>query len=264
MSLFLEKFLPLFVYPLGLVLILLVLSLILRQRSKAETFTVVLAIMILWLCSTRFVALTLVKSLEWRYLPLQEIPAADVIVVLGGGTESYQYPRPMVEINAAGDRVIYAAELYKKGKGSFILVSGGNIPALDARTTTPAEDMTLLLTMLGVPPEVIWLQPNSANTAQDALYSSILLKDSGISRVILVTSAIHMPRAVELFTANGMNVTPAPVDYTVTQEVWDNLWGGNWQEMIISIMPNASSLAQTTNAMKEYIGMLVNTIENAP
>jgi uncharacterized SAM-binding protein YcdF (DUF218 family) len=264
MTLFLEKFLPLFIYPLGFALILLILALILRERSKGETFVIVLAIMILWLCSTRYVALTLVKSLEWRYLPLTEMPAADVIVVLGGGTESPQYPRPTVEINAAGDRVIYAAELYKQGKGSFILVSGGSIAALDARTTSPAEDMALLLDMLGVPQDVIWLQPNSANTAEDALYSSIMLKERSISRVILVTSAIHMPRAVGLFTANGIDVTPAPVDYTVTLEVWENLWSGNWQEMLISAMPNASSLAQTTNAMKEYIGMLVNAIEATP
>jgi len=264
MTLFLEKFLPLFVYPLGFALILLALAMILRERSKGQTFTLVLAFMILWLCSTRYVALTLVKSLEWRYLPLAEMPAADVIVVLGGGTESPQYPRPMVEVNAAGDRVIYAAELYKQGKGSFILVSGGNIPTLDARTTTPAEDMALILDMMGVPQDVVWLQPSSANTGEDALYSSILLKERGISRIILVTSAIHMPRSVGLFTANGIDVTPAPVDYTVTQEVWDNLWGGNWQEMIISAMPNASSLAQTTNAMKEYIGMLVNSLKAAP
>jgi uncharacterized SAM-binding protein YcdF (DUF218 family) len=263
MTLFLEKLLPLFAYPLGIALILMALALFMRQNSKAEIFTIVLAIMFLWLCSTRYMALPLVRSLEWRYLPLPDIPAADVIVVLGGGTESPQYPRPMVEINAAGDRVIYAAELYKQGKASFILVSGGNIPSLDARTTTPAEDMSLILTMLGVPQEVIWLQPNSANTAQDALYCSQLLKDSGISRVILVTSAIHMPRAVQLFTGAGIDVTPAPVDYTVTQEVWDNLWGGNWQEMVISAMPNASSLAQTTNAMKEYIGMFVNSIKDA-
>jgi uncharacterized SAM-binding protein YcdF (DUF218 family) len=261
MMLFLEKFLPLFVYPLGISLILLALALFLRQNSKAGTFFFVLAIMILWLCSTRYVALTLVRSLEWRYRPLPEIPAADVIVVLGGGTESPQYPRPMVEINAAGDRVIYAAELYKQGKSSFILVSGGNVPNLDARTTTPAEDMSQLLVMLGVPQDVIWLQPYSANTAEDAEYSSRLLKASGITRVILVTSAVHMPRAVGLFTANGMDVTPAPVDYTVTQEVWDDLWGGTWQEMLISAMPNASSLSQTTNAMKEYIGMLVNSIK---
>ncbi|MGB8252773.1 MAG: YdcF family protein, partial [Anaerolineaceae bacterium] len=175
--------------------------------------------------------------------------------------ESPQYPRPMVEVNAAGDRVIYAAELYKQGKASFILVSGGNIPSLDARTTTPAEDMAMLLNMLGIPREVIWLQPNSANTAEDAQYSSRMLKDSGITQVILVTSAIHMPRSVGLFTAQGIQVIPAPVDYTVTREVWNDLWGGNWQEMIMSAMPNASSLAQTTNAMKEYIGMLVNSLQ---
>ncbi len=260
MILFVEKFLPLLVYPLGLAILLLILALFLRQRSVGETLTIVLAILILWLCSTRFVALSLVRSLEWRYLPAQELAPADVIVVLGGGTESPQYPRPMVEVNAAGDRVIYAAELYKQGKASFILVSGGNIPSLDARTTTPAEDMAMLLNSLGIPQEVIWLQPNSANTAEDAKYSSQMLKDSGITQVILVTSAIHMPRSVELFSMQGIQVIPAPVDYTVTQEVWDNLWGGDWPEMIMAAMPNASSLAQTTNAMKEYIGMLVNNL----
>lgn len=261
MILFLEKLLPLFVYPLGLVLLLLILALFLRQRSIGETVAILMAILLLWFCSTRYVALPLVKSLEWRYLPMLEIPAADVIVVLGGGTESPQYPRPMVEVNAAGDRVIYAAELYKQGKASFILVSGGNIPSLDARTTTPAADMASLLSLLGVPQEVIWQQPNSANTAEDAQFSSQLLRDNGITRVILVTSAIHMPRSVELFLAQGIQVIPAPVDYTVTQEVWNNLWGGNWQEMVLAGMPNASSLAQTTNAMKEYIGMLVNNLQ---
>ena len=260
MVLFVEKFLPLLVYPLGLALLLLILALFLRQRSMGETLAIVLAILILWLCSTRFVALSLVRSLEWRYLPTQELAPADVIVVLGGGTESPQYPRPMVEVNAAGDRVIYAAELYKQGKASFILVSGGNIPSLDARTTTPAEDMASILIRLGVPQDVIWLQPNSANTAEDAQYSCQMLKDSGITQVILVTSAIHMPRSVELFTMQGIQVIPAPVDYTVTQEVWENLWGGEWPEMVLAAMPNASSLAQTTNAMKEYIGMLVNNL----
>jgi uncharacterized SAM-binding protein YcdF (DUF218 family) len=262
MILFLEKFLPLLVYPLGLALLLLILAIILRQRSVGETLAIVLAILILWLCSTRYVALSLVKTLEWRYLPMQVIPAADAIVVLGGGTESPQYPRPMVEVNAAGDRVIYAAELYKQGKASFILVSGGNIPSLDARTTTPANDMTILLNMLGVPKEVIWQQPNSANTAEDALYSAQLLRENGITRMILVTSALHMPRSVELFLAQGIQVIPAPVDYTVTQEVWNNLWGGNWQEMVMAGMPNASSLAQTTNALKEYLGMLVNNLQS--
>ncbi|MBN2678487.1 MAG: YdcF family protein [Anaerolineaceae bacterium] len=262
MPVFLEKFLPLLVYPLGLALILLALSLFLRQRSKAETFTIVLAIMILWLCSTRYVALSLVRSLEWRYLPMEQVPAADALVVLGGGTESPQYPRSMVEVNAAGDRVIYAAQLYKEGKASFILVSGGSNPSLDARTSSPAEDMSTILGMLGIPQDVIWVQPNSINTAEDALYSSRMLRDAGINRVILVTSAIHMPRSVDLFIAQGIEVIPAPVDYTVTQQVWDELWGGSWQEMIISGMPNASSLAQTTNSMKEYIGMFVNNIQN--
>ena len=57
----------------------------------------------------------------------------DAIVVLGGGTESEQFPRPMVEVNSAGDRVLYAGKLYKEGKAPYILLSGGNISWYNSR-----------------------------------------------------------------------------------------------------------------------------------
>ena len=130
MFVFLSKFLPTFVYPLGITFILIILALILQRRQRLQTAALVTALVILLVAGNRWSAFALARSLEWRYLPLDPVPTADAIVVLGGGTESMQYPRPAAEINSAGDRVLYAARLYKQGKAPYILLSGGNLTGM--------------------------------------------------------------------------------------------------------------------------------------
>lgn len=257
MFVFLSKFLPLFIYPLGLAFILVLLGLVLRKRSRLQTNLLAAALLVLYLASNRWVSYSLARSLEWRYLPANSVPQADVIVVLGGGTESVQYPRPTVEVNAAGDRVLYAARLYKDGKAPAILLSGGNIIWLGGRTTTPAEEMAGILDLLDIPGEAVWLQDQSQNTYEDALYSSRMIKDKGAARVLLVTSAMHMPRSVALFEKQGIQVIPAPTDYTVTRAGLDNLASLEPEALLVNLMPNTSSLSLTTNVLKEYIGMLI-------
>ncbi len=73
-----------------------------------------MALVTLWLSSTSGFSNLLARSLEWRYTPPEEIPAGEVIVLLGGGTESAIYPRSGIEINGAGDRVFYTAQLFKE------------------------------------------------------------------------------------------------------------------------------------------------------
>jgi len=257
MFVFLSKFLPPLVYPLGLAVILLVGALVFTRKAKLHNALIITAILLLLIGSNRWFAYTLARSLEWQYLPQENIPQADVIVVLGGGTESAQYPRPTVEINSAGDRVLYAAYLYKEGKAPAILVSGGNIVWLGGRTMTPAQEMAEVLMMMGVPEEDIWLQPESQNTQEDAAYSAQMLKEKGAERVLLVTSAMHMPRSVALFRHLGIEVIPAPTDYTVTQSGWENMLSFDPQAFLVNLLPNASSLSLSTNALKEYLGLFV-------
>jgi uncharacterized SAM-binding protein YcdF (DUF218 family) len=257
MFVFLSKFLPLFVYPLGLAFILLLLALILRRKPRLQTIVLIAAVLILLVSSNRWVSFSLARSLEWRYLPLNPIPQAEVIVVLGGGTESAQFPRPAVEVNAAGDRVLYAARLYKEGKAQKILLSGGNITWLGGRSMTPADEMADILALIGIPEEDIWLQPDSQNTYEDALYSSQILKEKGASRVLLVTSAMHMPRSMALFEHQGIDAIAAPADFTVTEAGWENLVELDVQATLVNLLPNTSSLSLTTNVLKEYIGLLI-------
>lgn len=261
MFVFLSKFLPLLIYPLGFSTILLIAALLLRRYTRLRSALTILAVLVLLISSNRWVSYALARSLEWRYLPLETIPQVDAIVVLGGGTESAQYPRPMVEMNSAGDRILYAARLYQQGKAPAILVSGGNITWLGGRTMTPSEEMADILRFTGVPDEDIWLQNRSQNTREDALYSTEMLQERGAQRILLVTSAMHMPRSMALFEHLGVDVIPAPVDYTVTQAGWDDLNTLRLESTLVNLLPNTSSLGLTTNALKEYLGLLVYRLQ---
>jgi len=258
---FLSKLLPLFVYPLGSASILLLFALFVKNNPRARSNLITAALVILWLSSTTGFSNLLARSLEWRYPTPDEIPAADVIVVLGGGTEPAAYPRPSVEVNSAGDRVLYAASLYKGGKAAHILLSGGSISYLNKGTTTPAEEMASILTAVGVPKEALWLETTSQNTYENALYSKEILANNEIERILLVTSAMHMPRSVALFEKQGIEVIPIPVDFSIIEDESPQDGNDSFLSKIINIIPQTSNLSLTTNAMKEYIGFFIYKLQ---
>ncbi len=257
MFVYLSKLLPLLIYPLGLSILLLILALVLSKYPKWRKGMLITALVILWLGSNRWVSFSLARSLEWQNLPPDPMPNTEVIVLLGGGTEPGDAPRPMTEVNSAGDRVFYAAKLYQAGAAPIILASGGNLDFSEERGSTPAEEMTELLLLTGVPESAIWQQSNSQNTYEDALYSATMLRERDITEIILVTSAMHMPRSKALFEKQGIHVTPAPVDFTITERNWESTFRPGLDEFLIFIMPNSSSLGLTTNVLKEYIGYLI-------
>lgn len=257
MFIFLSKFLPVLVYPMGLACILLIISLFLRGRRRAETILVLTALVVLWVGGNRWVSMSLTRSLEWQYLPPADAPKVDAIVVLGGSTNSAQYPRPIVEIGGAGDRILYAAYLFKQGKAPYILLSGGNIEWQGTRNSTPATEMAEIMGMLGVPQNVLWLQDKSQNTHEDATYSAKMLAEKGAHRILLVTSALHMPRSMALFKKQGLEVIPAPSDYRVTEINWADLSSGSIESHIINFFPDVSEMGATVNALKEYFGIAV-------
>ena len=257
MFVYLSKLLPLLIYPLGLASLIILLVLILGKPRHWPKGLLTVGLIILYLAGNRWVSFGLTRTLEWRDLPPENTPSAEVIVLLGGGTEPGDPPRPMTEVNNAGDRVLYAAKLHREGAAPVILASGGNIAFTSDRNSTPAEEMTELLLLLGVPANAIWQQAESQNTYEDAQYSAEMLADNDIDEVILVTSAMHMPRAKALFENQGITVIPAPADFTITEHNWQATFKPTVGEFVIYLLPNVSSLNLTTNVIKEYIGLLI-------
>jgi uncharacterized SAM-binding protein YcdF (DUF218 family) len=261
MFFFLSKFLPNFIFPLGLACVLLVLALWVHRRPRWQTGFIALALALLWLGSNRIVNMVLLRSLEWQYLPSTTSQSsglqADVIVVLGGGERSKAFPRPTSELNEAGDRLLYAAQLYRQGAAPHILVSGGNAPWVSSSSVPGAESMAEILRVMGVPDEALWLEPASRNTYENALETKAILESRGIESVLLVTSAMHMPRAYAVFAKTGLQVAPAPTDFLVTQEDWEYYTQPDVLIQLFNLLPTANSLAVTTRVLKEYVGIVV-------
>lgn len=261
MFIFLSKILPLFVYPLGLSSILLLFTLTIRHRHKLRFGLTLSAILILWLTSTTGFSNLLARSLEYKYPVLDDYPMVDVAVVLGGGTEPAVAPRQSVEVNGAGDRVLFAASLFRQGKAQKLLLSGGEISWLNEGSTTPADDMAALLTSIGIPEEALILETKSKNTYENALYTREKLMDAESNRILLITSALHMPRAVALFEKQGFEVIPVPVDFSVTEDESPPQGSSRIQLKFMDIIPQTGNLSLTTNALKEYLGLFVYRLQ---
>ena len=136
----------------------------------------------------------------------------------------------------------HAARLHHAGKAPLLVLSGGSDP--DVTHGTEAQAMQMLLHDLSVSNAAMLQEGSSRTTRQNAENSAALLKHRGISRVLLVTSALHMTRAVAQFQAAGLAVVPVATDHT------DPLALNN----ISAWMPDAGALADSGRAFKEVLG----------
>ena len=256
MFLFLSKLLPLFVYPLGLSCLLLVVAFFMAlRRSRSATIPILLAFILLVAGGNPRLSDAIMKSLEWQNTNTTNLPTADAIVVLGGSTEGISPPRVMPDLNEHGDRVLYAAQLYKEGKAPKIVLSGGRIDWY-GKGESEATDMARLLELAGVPADVILKEGDSRNTHENALFTKPILEANGIEKVLLVTSAFHTPRSLKIFERQGIEAIPAPTDF-FTSEV--NLARHDFspESNFLSYFPDSRSLYYTSKAIKEYIGTVI-------
>lgn len=255
MFLYLSKLIPLFFYPLGLSCVVLIVAfLTVGRRPRTAAFCIAFALILLLGTSNGWASRYLVRSLEWQNTPSQ-LPNAEAIVVLGGATRSALLPRPTVDLQESGDRVIYAAQLYRQKKAPLLILSGGRIEWF-GKGTPESEDMATILTSIGIPKEALIQEPDSLNTYQNAVNVRKILEQRNIKRVLLVTSALHMPRSLLIFQKQNIDVIAAPTDFLVST--------GELQELtstpkaaILNLLPDTSNIDQFTSALKEYIGIVI-------
>lgn len=257
---YLSKLLPLFFYPAGLTALVFLILIVLDLWERSWTLRSWLALfgfLVISLSGNFYVAHWISYSLESQYPPLTNNPNADAIVILGGATKPDLPPRQHPEVGEAGDRVIHGAFLFDKGYAPLIVASGGWVTIYwEPGDRSEAAGMKELLIMLGVPPDKVMIEPRSQNTQENALNTAELLKDTDINRIILVTSARHMPRAKAVFEKQGFEVVPAPTDYFVTGEpdITNGNLGKNFK--LLNLPPKAKFINVTTESMKEYVGLL--------
>ena len=212
MPLLLDKIFGLLALPLGIAIgtgLLALLALALGWRRRGVGL-LAFAIIWLWGWSTQPAANAVLGSLMDRY-PIRHaeaLPTADAIVVLGGGVWPISYGRIYPDLNHTADRSWHAARLHRAGKAPLTIVSGGSVWNLSRQSE--ADATRTLLTALGVPDDAIVTEDDSRNTRQNAVFTARLAADRGIQRVLLVTSAWHMPRAAAAFPAHRAARNPGP------------------------------------------------------
>jgi uncharacterized SAM-binding protein YcdF (DUF218 family) len=235
--------------PLGTSLCLLGVAFLLawRRRLRISAGAGVLAFAWLWVWSMPVVSGWLRGSIEYRHPPgaISALPQAQAIVVLGGALSPPTGRAVDSNLGAAADRVWHAAHLFHAGKAPLVLLSGGSDP--QQYRYSEARAMAGFLGDLGVPENAMLLEEASGTTRENAAFSAALLKQRGIHHVLLVTSALHMPRALKLFVEQGLDVEPAPTDYES-----DQLSPG-----LLGWLPDTGALDGSGRAIKELVGLWV-------
>lgn len=249
---FLYSLLLKLLYPTSLCLLLLAATAVFRKRRILSRVCFGLAVAVLVVCGNGWLAGALTKHLEWQHLPPNPVPQADGILILGGGIVSRIPPRPTIEVAEAGDRVLYGAYLYRQGRAPRIICTGG-IATGGVGVRPGSEDMAEFLEMLGIPKDAIITETKSTNTREHARNLYPLLQNRGFKRVLLVTSAMHMPRSVGVFKrlCPGIEFIPAPTDFQVAERI-----PAPWYHQLTDFIPTPRHLVAFSEVMHEYLGMV--------
>ncbi len=249
----LSKVIPPLLYPLTIAIgfgLIAILFLLLRKPAAAGLM-LLLSIVTLGVAGNPQVANYLVADIERTHLPLtpEGTPRADAIVMLAGVVGLPAPPRVAVNLSGAADRIVHAARLYRAAKAPLIIVSGGNVfpqPGVKPESFYIAQ----LLQEWGVPNQAIITEGQSRNTYQNALGSKQILEERDIDKILLVTSALHMPRALAVFQSLGIDAIPAVTDIMIAQYDLPHT-----HPAVLDWLPTVQSLLLTTLAIKEHLGM---------
>ncbi len=241
MMFYLSKILPLLVLPVGVTLLLMLGGLVFRRRWLLSA-----AFFVLWLSSLPVVADALWHSVETgERILAEQAPSADAIVVLSLGRVVAPGPAKVSEWGDA-DRFFGGVQLYRAGKAPLLVFTGGWTPF---NPTAPLEGTVLAdyARQFGVPADAALTTGPVVNTIEEAKAVGELLRARLPSpRILLVTSAFHMLRAADLFSAAGMEVVPFPVDFSDADS----------GVSITSVLPNAVALATTQAALRAIYGRI--------
>jgi uncharacterized SAM-binding protein YcdF (DUF218 family) len=251
---FAKKLISVFLLPSTLSLALILAGLLLLwldRRVRLARLLLTGGFLLILLSSYRVVAGLYLQPLERRYPPLYPRPALEQVVeqagkpikwvvMLGGGhvLEAGIPANDQIGESALA-RLIESIRLQRELPGSKMLLSGGVGGAVKH-----ADVLAAIAQMLGVPPESYVLDRTAWDTEQEA---NNLAHRIGSEPFVLVTSAVHMPRAMALFRKRGLRPIPAPTQHLTLDEPGVGL---------NEFFPSPWVQKDVDAATHEYIGML--------
>ena len=210
----------------------------------------VTSLVALYLASTPLVARWVAESLERQNPPVDPVtmPVADAIVVLGGSMYATVGPdgTTLLYVRHASDRFETAMQAFSAGRAPIIAFGGGGtgVPG----TPTEGEWNRARAIARGAPADRAIAGPVALYTSDESEGIARALRERGAKRIILCSSAVHLPRARMNYEKLGFEVTPLPSDFATrgTAEEW------SWALLI----PRGMALSQVDAGVKEWMGLL--------
>jgi uncharacterized SAM-binding protein YcdF (DUF218 family) len=224
-----------------------VLFLLLKKRPRAGKIGLVTLFVIFYFLSIPIVSMALTNTThEISARSLEEVVAfkPEAVVVLGSGVyrEAPEYGGEARVSSGTYQRLAYGAYLADKLGRPPILVTGGFGESLQE-----SEGFVAAKALKDWGFEDVWMETKAENTRQNALFSKDLLDQYGISRVALVTSASHAPRAADEFRKVGLEVLTCPTGYRTP---------GTWERGILLVVPTHHHFSESSYALRTHLARL--------
>jgi uncharacterized SAM-binding protein YcdF (DUF218 family) len=173
----------------------------------------------------------------------------DAIVVLGAGAAPQGTLRPADELSSITMvRALCGVDLFQKGVASRLVFTGGD-GSIFGHGVEESVVMKRLAVRLGVPEEAVLIENHSRTTYENAVGTRRIL---GEASIVLVTSAVHVPRAAGLFRKQGMQVTSYPCGYQAQDHP-----SLSWEWDLFDFLPDVHALTQNTETLSEIIGIVL-------
>lgn len=231
---------------LWIALLFIVFFLLIKKKKTAKRLTWI-ALAWLFLISTPFLPDALLKPLENKYptltkTTLERIKKPTNVLVLGAGFVNDLKLSPNDQLaETALSRLAEGIRIYNILPQSILITSGyGN-----REETTSAEVMAKTALLLGVDSSRLFMQEKPTRTLEEAMEYQSLFADT--CQLIVVTSAIHMPRSMYLFRKVGLNPMAAPTHHLYKKsEAPDPYYA----------FPSSKHIKKMEAAIHEYVGLL--------
>jgi uncharacterized SAM-binding protein YcdF (DUF218 family) len=203
------------------------------------------------LASLGFIAVLVLPVSDWAIAPLEQrfAPPApmperiDGIILLGGAVDpEMTRAHGQTALNEAAARVTETLALARRYPAARIVLSGGN-GGLGGGSLSEAAATATLLEAVGIDARRLLLEERSRTTFDNALFTRDLVRPQPSEVWLLVTSAVHMPRAQGCFRHVGWAVVPYPVDYRTGRSLTSRLW-------------LAANLVDLDDAVHEWVGLV--------
>lgn len=218
---------------------------VLGRRPRSSRLMSVVAVAGLFFWSWPPTTALFAYTLE-RWYPIAPFPVGDAEAIVVLGASAYppdaSQPGPLPGYGTYL-RCQHAAWLYRNWKALPVVVSGGSGSGLS--NTTLADVMRQTLVDAGVPETMILTEGHSQSTYENALFTAQLLRAKQIRRVALVTEGYHMPRSVQCFRKQGIDVVPAGCDLRYLQ------FKGRWSQFF----PASNMIGFNEDTLHEWVGL---------